>query len=289
MKKKNLVVIGARSFIGKNIIENFNQEFNIIPVTSKMINLEKKISKKKIIKFIPKKSILIFLAFKTKHKQLSKQNLIENIEILSNFINIIESTKPSKVIFFSSISVYGDNNSYKNLDEESKLSPDNDYGKAKAISELILKDLSRSLKMKLLIIRIPRVYGKYDYISNYGPTKFLNDISLKKNIFIWGDGKERKHFLYIKDLLRNLKTLIYKDITGIYNICPSLSHSFLDLAKLAIKCTNSKSKIFFKKRNGIKSNHIINNNKIIKVKGVKFTHISLAIKDYYSSIKNLYA
>tara|TARA_B100001057_G_scaffold448429_1_gene488741 strand:+ start:1139 stop:1993 length:855 start_codon:yes stop_codon:yes gene_type:complete len=284
MKKKNLVVIGARSFIGKNIIENFNQKFNIIPLTSRMINLEKKISKKKIIKFIPKKSIIIFLAFKTKHKQLSRQNLIANIEILSNFINIIEMTKPSKIIFFSSISVYGDNNNYKNLNEDSRLSPDNDYGKAKVISELLLKDLSKSLKLKLLIIRIPRVYGKYDYITNYGPTRFLNDISLKKNIFIWGDGKERKHFLYIKDLLRNLKTLINKDMTGTYNVCPSLSYSFLDIAKLVIKFTNSRSKILFKKRNGIKSNHIINNTKITKVEGIKFTNISLAIKDYYSCI-----
>ena len=281
MKKKKLVIIGSRSFIGKNIVENYYKEYNLILINSKIINLEKKINENKIKKIIPKKSIIIFLAFKTKHETLSDRNLIENIEIISKFINIISIVKPVKVVFFSSISVYGDNNSYKNYNEKSKVKPDNDYGKAKAVSEILLKQTSKNLNFKLLILRIPRVYGKYDYKNNYGPTKFLNDLNTKKNIYIWGDGKEQKHFLYIKDLLFNLNYLLLRNKVGTYNLCPTENHSFVFIAKLVLKSFNSNLKIISNKRNGIKSNHIIDNSKILKLKDIKFTNMKSTLKEYY--------
>ena len=52
-----------------------------------------------------------------------------------NFIEIIRICKPSKIIFFSSISVYGEKKHHRHIDESSKTNPDNDYGVAKIISE----------------------------------------------------------------------------------------------------------------------------------------------------------
>lgn len=285
MKKKNLVIIGSRSFIGKNIVESYKNDFNLISISSKIINLEKRINAKKVQSIIPKNSTIIFLAFKTKHNNLSEKNLIENILIISNFISLIEILKPVKVIFFSSISVYGDNNNYKNLTEKSFVKPDNDYGKAKAVSEILLSEFSKKLKFKLLIIRIPRVYGRYDYANNYGPTKFLHDIANKKNILIWGDGKEKKHFLYIQDLLNNLKKLIKSNAFGTYNLCPTESYSFINLGKIILQSFNTNSIIKFRKRNGIKSNHIIDNKKLLKIKGIKFTNIRLALNEYFLILK----
>jgi nucleoside-diphosphate-sugar epimerase len=120
------------------------------------------------------------------------------------------------------------------------------------------------------------------------PTKFLNDLNTKKNIYIWGDGKERKHFLYVKDLLFNLNNLLHRNKVGTYNLCPTESHSFVFIAKLVLKSFRSNLKIISSKRNGIKSNHIIDNSKILKIKGIKFTNMKSALKEYYLIFKQIY-
>ena len=60
---------------------------------------------------------------------------------------------------------------------------------------------SKKLKFNLTIIRIPKVFGKHDYENEYGPTSFQIAL-LKTPLKIWGDGEDKKHFLYINDLLK---------------------------------------------------------------------------------------
>ena len=195
--------------------------------------------------------------------------------------------KPSKVIFFSSVSVYGDKKNFMNYDENSNVNPDNDYGIAKVISENILEYYKKILYYDLLIIRIPKVFGKFDYNNNYGPSSFLNNIKLNKKLKLWGKGEERKHFLYIKDLIDILHLLIIKNSKGKFIVAPDKGISFFMLAELCIKKCNSNLKIMFKKRTFVGSNHLLNNKKIKKqLPTFEFTNFNNSIVDYFKIINN---
>ncbi len=283
---KKIYVIGSNGFIGKNFVEfSNNRSLDYIGINREKIDLSKKIISKDLKKYIKKNSVLILLAFKTKHID-KKPSVIDNIDITMNLSKIIELMKPSHVVLFSSMSVFGDKKNYNNYDESSLVSPDNEYGIAKVFSENILNSLKKISKLNLTIVRIPRVFGKYDYAYNYGPTSFLHNIIRKKPLKIWGDGKEKKHFLYIKDLFRIIEIIIKRKIIGTFIIVPKESYSFKQLALKCINLTDSKSRIISKKRIYDGSNHLAKNNKIMKeLKKFRFTPIDKAIKEYYNELK----
>ncbi len=279
-------VIGSNSFIGKNIIENKNSNLNYVGINRKKIDLSNRINSKIVKKNIKKNSILIFLAFKTKH--ISKTpSIIDNINLIMNCADIIKYSKPKHVILFSSLSVFGDMKNYYNFDENAMVNPDTEYGVAKVFSEKIINSLQKKLKFNLTIIRIPKVFGKHDYENEYGPTSFLNSIIKKTPLKIWGDGEDKKHFLYINDLLKVIELIIKKKIFGTFIIAPEKSYSFKKLATECLKITKSKCELTFKKRTYNGSDHIVKSNKIMKLlKNYKFTKMTVAIKKYYKELKN---
>ena len=138
---KKIYVIGSNGFIGKNFVEfSNNRSLDYIGINREKIDLSKKIISKDLKKYIKKNSVLILLAFKTKHID-KKPSVIDNIDLTMNLSKIIELMKPSHVVLFSSMSVFGDKKNYNNYDEGSLVSPDNEYGIAKVFSENILNSL----------------------------------------------------------------------------------------------------------------------------------------------------
>ena len=143
-----LLLIGKNSFISQNILFYLKNKVFI-----KNISYEefKNINLKEIENFdyICNCSI-------TKNYSSKKYNKkFDNDLILANRIKGLNV----KYIFLSSRKIYHPG---KNLDENSKKKPDNNYSKNKLISE---KKLNLTLKKKLIILRISNLIGKLDNIK----------------------------------------------------------------------------------------------------------------------------
>ena len=108
-KKKKLILIGYTGFVGKAIFfsSKFEKKFKIYGYNSKNFNLEfnKKINKN--LKNKIKNSILIFTAGKHRIYGDSKKLQKYNEKIFKNLLKILITNKPKKIIFLSTVEVYG--------------------------------------------------------------------------------------------------------------------------------------------------------------------------------------
>lgn len=155
------------------------------------------------------------------YKEYIKKNLIILRSILTNLSN------KTTFIFISSVSVYGSSN--KISTELSKLSPLSNYDRGKLRCEKYLLDYFKKNKKKIIILRIPNIYGfqKFNKFTNRGIIPFLLTKILKnKNILLHTDGKQLRDYLHISDLLIALfKITKIKNEHNIYNILSEKSFS----------------------------------------------------------------
>ncbi len=113
--------------------------------------------------------------------------------------------KHTRIIYISSVSVYGDKEGV--ISEETEPNPISDYSKSKFMAE---KEIMK--RQNWVILRVAAIYGK-EY-NDY--KKFLLKIKMNK-IQIIGDGKNHVPFVYVGDVAYAVKEALNKG-QGIYII-----------------------------------------------------------------------
>lgn len=140
-----------------------------------------------------------------------EKNVTSILSVLKFFSK--KKRKP-KIIYISTVSVYGNTKS-KKINEEAKLNPLSNYSKNKIIGEKICKNFYQNKKIDILVIRGSSLYGPglkrqiiYDVCSK---------ISKKKAIF-FGTGKEIRDFIHVKDFSNLIKLILKKGFKGYFVI-----------------------------------------------------------------------
>jgi len=280
MKKFNYLIIGNTGFIGKNLQIFLKQKREkVLGFGSKKIDLLSLNECKKMKKFINKKTVILYLSFKKNQSNATFNDYEKNIRMLKNLFEILKISKPYKLIFFSSQTIYGENTNNNNTTEKTMPDPTSYYGIAKYTCERLTKIFSSVHQIPSIIIRIPRVYGPGDDPANYGPTKFIDLYKKNKTLILWGDGTERRDYLYINDLNSIIVKLINKNFSGLVNICSGDSVSFIEIINNIKKITKKDFKFRYKKRTRPKVNHIMNNSYLKKIIGkYKFIKVEDGLK-----------
>ena len=116
-----------------------------------------------------------------------------DLNITQNFLKSIEKIYYKKLIFLSSVSIYGID-SGKNIDIDQEILPKTGYGLSKAMSEKIF--LEKVTREKLLIIRLPLVNGQN---PKGNIKKALDSIHSRKMVLFKGN-KAEKSILELDDL-----------------------------------------------------------------------------------------
>ena len=112
------------------------------------LNIEKKID----FKNIPQSDLIVHLlgvSYKRndsfKKKFSTKDIINSNFLGMKNLINYIKKNKTKKIIFISSMSVYGQNKD-KIVNENTHINKPDFYGESKLYGEKLLKEISNKLK-----------------------------------------------------------------------------------------------------------------------------------------------
>ena len=191
---------------------------------------------------------------------LGVDNILENpIESIStNFygseIVLNAATKYDKRIVIASTSeIYGKNPKQPLSETDDRVigSPQKlrwSYSDAKALEEASAHALFLTNNLKVTTVRLfntvgPRQTGKYGMVI----PRFVKDAVENKPLRVFGDGSQSRVFCHVKDTIKAILLLvgINKSIGEVFNIGGKGEITILDLAKLIIKQTNSKSKITF--------------------------------------------
>jgi len=191
---------------------------------------------------------------------LGVDNILENpIESIStNFygseVVLNAALKFDKRILIASTSeIYGKNTQQPLSETDDRVigSPQKlrwTYSDAKALEEATAHFLFLTKKLKVTTIRFfntvgPRQTGRYGMVI----PRFVKAAIENKPIKIFGDGSQTRVFCHVSDSIRAILALANdsKTIGEVFNIGGKGEISILDLAKIIVELTNSKSDITF--------------------------------------------
>ena len=123
------------------------------------------------------------------------------------------------------------------------------YDEGKRCAETLFFDYRRQHNLNIKVARIFNTYGPNMHPSDGRVvSNFIIQALQGKQITVYGDGKQTRSFCYVDDLIEGFIRLMNTrdDVTGPINLGNPDEFTILELAKLVIKMTKSKSRIIRK-------------------------------------------
>src|SRR3989344_3014465 len=121
------------------------------------------------------------------------------------------------------------------LDEILHAEEPDGYVAGKAAAELLWSELSQERSIPLLILRPVGIYGAFDRFaedSNAIPSLIYKAHTHKDELKLWGDGMQKRSFVFVDDVIKALFTLLENNVTGVQYIAPPEIVSIKELAEI---------------------------------------------------------
>jgi UDP-glucose 4-epimerase len=152
-----------------------------------------------------------------------KESLIENVE---------------SFIYISTCAVYGEAQ-YLPINEEHPIAPISPYGASKYEAENHCKTYNHTYGIKICCLRLFNVYGPRQSVGPYSGviTRFINDLEKGHPLTIYGDGKQTRDFIHVKDVVSACLLAMEKrhEACQAVNIGTGKPTSINELANILIK------------------------------------------------------
>tara|TARA_B100001123_G_scaffold190700_1_gene217596 strand:- start:1414 stop:2433 length:1020 start_codon:yes stop_codon:yes gene_type:complete len=292
-----IVVTGGLGFIGSNLVELLiNKGFTIINIdktsyASNFYNVSKfkknkkykffKIdinNKKKIFNILKKyKPIGIFNLAAETHvdrsidspKEFISSNILGTFNILEAYRDYSKNNNKSKFIHISTDEVYGDIIKGR-TNENYPYNPSSPYAASKASSDHLVVSYIKTFGVRAIITNCSNNYGPRQHPEKLIP-KMIYNILNNKNLPIYGDGKNSREWIYVKDHCEALYKVFRSGKIGEnYNIGSNKNYNNLEICKALLKVAKKNiilgKKVtikFVKDRPGHDKRYALNSSKII--------------------------
>lgn len=170
--------------------------------------------------------------------------VLDDIKGFENILMLCKNTNVKKVFFSSSSEVYGEPFEIPQNEHTTPLNSKLPYAIVKNLGESYLKSYYQEFGLKYSIFRFFNTYGP-NQSEDFVIPKFLKLAMNNQDLNIYGDGSQTRTFCYIDDNIDVINEIHNKELldNDIINIGNNVEMSILELAKLIIKVTKSKSRI----------------------------------------------
>ncbi|MCF0147284.1 MAG: NAD(P)-dependent oxidoreductase [Clostridium sp.] len=255
-----IAITGGTGFIGQWILKLYSDKYKF-KVLTRSLDMSKDIYKHENIEYCVtdysedslKKELkgcngvihLASIRFDKNQKEKFTRYL-DNIVLTENLFDVCNELNIKNIVFLSSRAVYGNSEETVNI-EEQKFNPMNLYGVSKATIELISEYYNDKYDMKIKSLRVSQVLGLGER-EGYMFSIFLNSCLNKKTIYLYGEGKGERNYIYVKDLARAIIMSLEKnDFRGSYNIAGNRTISNSELAETMCKVFDNNNNIAYLK------------------------------------------
>jgi len=155
-------------------------------------------------------------------KSMLNPNLVHDINVTGT-LNVLQAARDSditRVLFPSSAAVYGNSSLFPKT-EASSIHPISFYALSKQIAEMYVNSFSDFYGISTIILRYFNVYGPGQNPKSSFMTTiplFIEKILSGEDLTIFGDGRQTRDFVYIKDVVDSTIQAMKSGTTGTYNI-----------------------------------------------------------------------
>ena len=294
---KKIIVTGGLGFIGSNLIDLLiKKKFKVINIdkvsySSNFYNVKEHIDSKyykfckidinsqyRILEVLKKeKPIAIFNLAAESHVDRSidgpysfiKSNILGTFNLLESVKKYYKNEKKIKFIHVSTDEVYGDVLKGRSK-ENSPYQPSSPYAATKASSDHLVYSYYRTYGLPVIITNCSNNYGPKQHPEKLIP-KLIYNILNNIDLPIYGDGKNKREWIYVEDHCNALFKIFKEGKIGeFYNIGSnddfdnlSVSKKLLELNKKFLDRTCSSKIKHIQDRPGHDTRYALNSNKII--------------------------
>ena len=167
--------------------------------------------------------------------------------------NLLELAKNQSAVFMmaSTSEIYGDPEVSPQTEEYwgnvNPVGPRSVYDEAKRFSEAMTMAYHREFGLDIRLLRIFNVYGpRMRSKDGRAIPNFIDQALKHEPITVYGDGSQTRSFCYYKDEVEGIFQLLMSELTEPINIGNPNELTILQLAKMIINLTGSKSEIIYK-------------------------------------------
>jgi UDP-glucuronate decarboxylase len=159
----------------------------------------------------------------------------------------------ARILQASTSEIYGDPSMHPQTEDYwgnvNPIGPRSCYDEGKRCAETLFFDYHRQHKLDIKVVRIFNTYGPNMH-PNDGRvvSNFIMQALTNRDITVYGNGEQTRSFCYIDDLVEGMLKMMGsgKENIGPINLGNPIEFKIIELAKLIIQLTDSKSKIINK-------------------------------------------
>jgi UDP-glucose 4-epimerase len=246
-----MLVTGGAGFIGSNlaetlvkkgheviVLDNFflGREQNLRTIRNKITLVKGDIRNIELVSKTAKDVDIIFNQAAASSRPMFLKDLKDALSVnIDGFVNVLNAAKENnvrRVVYASTSSLYGNNK--PPLNEAMKIEPVNFYASSKLMNEHIACEFSTEHGIETVGLRYMSVYGareegKGEYANLV--SQFLWSMQKNEQPVIYGDGKQTRDFVYVKDVCQAniLAATARKKLLGeVFNVGTGKSTSLND-------------------------------------------------------------
>lgn len=204
----------------------------------------------------------------------------ENIIASLNVLELSKKYNIKKIIVSSSAAVYGVPK-YLPIDENHTVNPISYYG----LSKITMEKYIELYNIDYIICRFSNVYGPRQ--TPHGEAGvvsiFIDNFINNKEINIFGNGKQTRDFIYVKDIAKIFLELINKNVSRqILNISTNSAITINNLFENVVKISNKNIKAnYLDVREGDIEHSILDNKKLLSLIDIDFIDIKKGLEDTF--------
>ena len=264
MRNKLVVVTGGAGFIGSHIAWELSRDNDVIVIDNLYTGIRENVPP--AAKFVQADirdyeaiAELIGNADYVFH-EAAQVSVVESVRdpVFTEEVNVIGTLNilralldgHGKLIFASSAAVYGDNPNLP-LRETERPRPLSPYGVTKATAEEYLRVYHELYGLPVVALRYFNVFGPRQSANQYAGviSVFINRALKNEPLVIFGDGKQTRDFIYVKDVVKaNLLVAESRRANGgVFNVATGRQTSILELAMKILEITGANTSILFDK------------------------------------------
>ncbi len=264
IKNKLVVITGGAGFIGSHIAWELVRDNEVVVIDNLYTGKEENVPPgaklvKADIRDYQSIAELISNADYVFH-EAAQVSVVESVRdpLFTEEVNVIGTLNilkalldgHGKLVFASSAAVYGDNPNLP-LKETERPRPLSPYGVTKATGEEYLRVFHELYGLPVVALRYFNVFGPRQSANQYAGviSIFINRALAGEPLVIFGDGKQTRDFIYVKDVVKaNILTAESRKANGrVFNVATGKQTSILELATKIIEITGANTSIIFDK------------------------------------------